>query len=126
LKQIEFKKRQEEKLLLLEQRKAEKNAQREKKIQEKYIEIVQTKEAKRIVEDMQLKDLKEFPSLKPVENMRLSIEAFANCLMIMEFLNNFKHILSIRMSISEELNSNCRKKKILLFYSSRLSDSFVE
>ena len=28
--------------------------------------------------------------------MRLSIEAFANCLMIIEFLNNFKHILQIR------------------------------
>ncbi|CAF4872842.1 unnamed protein product, partial [Rotaria sp. Silwood2] len=33
------------------------------------------------------------PILKPIENMRLSIEAFANCLMIIEFLNNFKHIL---------------------------------
>lgn len=32
LKQLELKKRQEEKLILIEQRKAEKNAQREKKI----------------------------------------------------------------------------------------------
>ena len=29
--------------------------------------------------------------------MRLSIEAFANSLMIIQFLNNFKHILHIRM-----------------------------
>ena len=32
LKQLELKKRQDEKMLILEQRKAEKNAQREKKI----------------------------------------------------------------------------------------------
>jgi hypothetical protein len=61
------------------------------------MEIVLAKETKRIAEDMQLRDLKPLPTLKPVENMRLSIEAFANCLMIIEFLNNFKHILNIRM-----------------------------
>lgn len=36
LKQLEMKKRQEEKLLLIEQRKAEKNAEREKKIVNKF------------------------------------------------------------------------------------------
>ncbi|CAF0885829.1 unnamed protein product [Rotaria sp. Silwood1] len=105
LKQLELKKRQEEKLLLIEQRKAEKNAQREKKIQEKYMEIVLAKEMKRITEDMQLRDLKPLPILKPVENMRLSIEAFANCLMIIEFLNNFKHILNIPDNLIPTLNS---------------------
>lgn len=64
-------------MILLEQRKAEKNALREKKIvschivltmkwierwfnfqQEKYMEIALAKEAKRIAEDLQLKDLK--------------------------------------------------------------------
>lgn len=70
-----MKKRQEEKLLQHEQRKAEKNALREKKIvchsfipsyphfisffqQEKYMEIVLTKEMKRIAEDMQIRDTK--------------------------------------------------------------------
>ncbi|CAF1085093.1 unnamed protein product [Rotaria sordida] len=105
LKQLELKKRQEEKLLLIEQRKAEKNAQREKKIQEKYMEIVLAKEMKRITEDMQLRDLKPLPILKPIENMRLSIEAFANCLMIIEFLNNFKHILNIPDNLIPTLNS---------------------
>ncbi|CAF3685431.1 unnamed protein product [Rotaria socialis] len=105
LKQLELKKRHEEKLQLLEQRKAEKNAEREKKIQEKYMEIVLAKEMKRITEDMQLKDLKPLPTLKPVENMRLSIEAFANCLMIIEFLNNFKHILNIPDNLIPTLNT---------------------
>ncbi|CAF2391370.1 unnamed protein product [Rotaria sp. Silwood2] len=119
LKQLELKKRQDEKLLLIEQRKAEKNAQREKKIQEKYMEIVLAKEMKRITEDMQLRDLKALPILKPVENMRLSIEAFANSLMIIQFLNNFKHILhipdnliltlnSFQQSSSREINSLCQ------------------
>ncbi|CAF1608185.1 unnamed protein product [Adineta ricciae] len=105
LKQLELKKRQEEKLLLIEQRKAEKNAEREKKIQEKYLEIVQAKEMKRIAEDMQLRDLKPLPTLKPVDNMRLSIEAFANSLMIIQFLNNFKHILHIPDNLIPTLNS---------------------
>ncbi|UJR10202.1 hypothetical protein I4U23_014417 [Adineta vaga] len=105
LKQLELKKRHEEKLIQLEQRKAEKNAQREKKIQEKYMEIVLAKEAKRIAEDMQLRDLKSFPTLKSVENRRLSIEGFANCLMIIEFLNNYKHILNIPDNLIPTLNS---------------------
>lgn len=70
-----MKKRQEEKLLQLEQRKAEKNALREKRIvchfhitdchhflfffqQEKYMEIVLAKEMKRIAEDMQIRETK--------------------------------------------------------------------
>ncbi|CAF0844083.1 unnamed protein product [Adineta ricciae] len=105
LKQLELKKRHEEKLLILEQRKAEKNAEREKKIQEKYMEIVLAKEAKRIVEDMQLRDLKPLPTLKPIENMRLSAEGFANCLMIIEFLNNYKHILQIPDNLIPSLNN---------------------
>jgi len=95
LKQLEMKKRQEEKMLILEQRKAEKNALREKKIQEKYMEIALAKESKRIAEDLQLKDVKPLPSLKPMENLRLSNEAFGNCLLIIEFLNKFKYILQI-------------------------------
>ncbi|CAF0727334.1 unnamed protein product [Didymodactylos carnosus] len=95
MKQMELKKRQEEKLLLSEQRKAEKNAIREKRIQQKYMEIVLAKEMKKVAEDMILKDLKPLPTLKPVENIRLSVDAFANCLMVIEFLNNFKYILNI-------------------------------
>ncbi|UJR35819.1 hypothetical protein I4U23_028566 [Adineta vaga] len=105
LKQLELKKRQEEKLLQIEQRKAEKNAEREQKIQEKYIEIVQAKEMKRIAEDMQLRNLKTLPILKPVDTMRLSIEAFANSLMIIQFLNNFKHILQIPENLIPTLNT---------------------
>ncbi|CAF0760101.1 unnamed protein product [Didymodactylos carnosus] len=95
MKQMELKKRQEEKLMLSEQRKAEKNAIREKKIQQKYMEIVLAKETKKVAEDMILKDLKPLPTLKAVENIRLSVDAFANCLMVIEFLNNFKQILNI-------------------------------
>ncbi|CAF4171071.1 unnamed protein product [Rotaria socialis] len=105
LKQLEFKKRQEEKLFVIEQRKAEKNAQREKKIQEKYMEIVLAREMKRITEDMQIRDLKPLPILKPVENMRLSIEAFANSLMIIQFLNNFKDVFHIPDNLILTLNS---------------------
>ncbi|CAF2792120.1 unnamed protein product [Rotaria sp. Silwood2] len=130
LKQLELKKRQEEKLLLIEQRKAEKNAQREKKIQEKYMEIVLAKEMKRITEDMQLRDLKvkccqfPLPILKPIENMRLSIEAFANCLMIIEFLNNFKHILNIPDNLIPTLNS--LQQSLLNYSSSRDLNSLCQ
>lgn len=83
LKQLEMKKRQEEKLLILEQRKAEKNAQRERQIvtkqnflftfpqikkislqKEKFVEIVTAREAKRVTEDLQLRDLKVKSSKK--------------------------------------------------------------
>lgn len=37
------------------------------------------------------------PTLKPIENLRLSSDAFGHCLLVIEFLNNFKHILTIRM-----------------------------
>ena len=74
---MELKKRQEEKLMLIEQRKAEKTAEREKKIvknpnstifflisfafffqQEKCTEMVLAREMKRIAEDLILRDLK--------------------------------------------------------------------
>ena len=51
-------------------------------------------ELRRPVEDMSLLDeAKSLPEIDRVENMRLSGEAFANVLMIFEFLHNFGETL---------------------------------
>ena len=94
-KQLEMKKRQDEKLLVLEQRKAEKNAQREKKIvsavvhanvlqslsrclqQEKYMEIVMAKEMKRVADDLQLRDLKVIHRSMPSDILHASSSLFS-------------------------------------------------
>ena len=95
-KQLEMKKRQDEKMLILEQRKAEKNAQREKKIvsdflhghlrklsseclqQEKYMEIVMAKEMKRVAEDLQLRDLKVMHRSVPLNAIHRSPSPFSH------------------------------------------------
>jgi len=55
-------------------------------------------ELRRPVEDMSLLDeAKPLPEIERIENLRLSGEAFANVLMIFEFLHNFGETLGFDM-----------------------------
>ena len=103
MKQLEGKKRNDEREKKREELRVEKERERDKRIELKKLEMEIMSESRRPIEDMSLENndqanngetaLKELPKFERITNMSLSGEAFANCLMIYEFLNNFGETL---------------------------------
>lgn len=91
MKQLEGKKRNDDREKRKEELKHEKEKERERKLEQKKLEAEIIMEMRKPVEDMCLTEdeLKSMPELKRIENLRLSGEAFANVLMVFEFLHNF-------------------------------------
>ncbi|XP_014676074.1 PREDICTED: bromodomain adjacent to zinc finger domain protein 2B-like [Priapulus caudatus] len=92
---LEARKKQEEKERLKEERRVEKRHVREQKIEQRRLEIMRAREMKKPVEDMQLKEPKVLPNLDRIPGVKLAGEAFANCLMVIEFLHNFGDTLEL-------------------------------
>ena len=65
----------------------------ELKLEQKRLELEIMSEMRRPLEDLSLDDHKELPELKRIPNLKLSGEAFANTLMVYEFLHNFGETL---------------------------------
>lgn len=63
--------------------------------EQRKLEIMQARELKKPVEDMQLKDHKPLPNLDRIPGVKLAGKAFANCLMAVEFLHNFGDTLDM-------------------------------
>jgi hypothetical protein len=107
MKQLEGKKRNDERDKKREELRVEKERERDKRIELKKLEIEILSEARKPIEDMSLENndqsnhgettLKELPKFERIKNMSLSGEAFAHCLMIYEFLNNFGETLGFDM-----------------------------
>ena len=120
MKQLEGKKLNDERKKKAEELRVEKERERDKRIELKKLEMEIMNEIRRPIEDMsiepqqqtnmndelsnqhnstmmedkeQQKATKELPKFERIENMCLSGEAFANCLMVYEFLNNFGETL---------------------------------
>ena len=99
MKQLENKKRNDDREKKREELRVEKEKERDKRIELKKLEMEILNEARRPVEDMALdfdqteSASKELPKFARIPNMCLSGEAFANCMMIYEFLNNFGETL---------------------------------
>ena len=89
MKQLENKKRNDERARKREEFMQEKEKERERKLDQKRLEVEIINEMRKPVEDMSLKDHKEMPEFKRLDGMRLSGEALANILMVYEFLHNF-------------------------------------
>ncbi|XP_022779270.1 bromodomain adjacent to zinc finger domain protein 2B-like isoform X4 [Stylophora pistillata] len=95
IRAIESQRKQEERERLNEEKKMEKKLQREKKLEQKRREMILARELKKPVEDMVLKDSKALPELMRVLGLQVPGGAFADLLMVQEFVYNFSDALEL-------------------------------
>ena len=94
LKSLDSKKKGDDRKKNVEQLKQQREKEKERRTETRRMEVEIMAELRRPVEDMSLLDeAKPLPELERIENLRLSGEAFANVLMIFEFLHNFGETL---------------------------------
>ena len=105
MKQLEAKKRSDERERKREDMRLKSEREREKRMEQKRLEVEVITEMRKPIEDMSLDDHKEMPELKRIQGLRLSGEAFANTLMIYEFLHNFGDCLGFDMDSLPTLDS---------------------
>ena len=92
-----MKKRNDERRKNIEKMRIEKEKEKERRNETKRLELEILTEMKKPVEDMALPDSKPLPDLARIEKLKLSGEAFANILMVFEFLHNFGETLGFDM-----------------------------
>lgn len=78
-----------------EQKRLEKTLIRQRKLEQKRYERLISKELKKPIDDMALKDLKPLPELPAIDNMHIPGKAYADLLMVEEFVHAFGHVLDI-------------------------------
>jgi len=105
VRQMDFHKKLEERERKKEELLQEKRIQQEKKVQKKKLEVELLKHLKKPVDDMRLKDHKSLPVLNRIPGLKLPAKAFADILMVYEFLNNFGETLGFDMDSLPTLNS---------------------
>ena len=117
MKQLENKKRNDDREKKREELRVEKEKERDKRIELKKLEMEILNEARKPIEDMALdfdqteSASKELPKFERIPNMCLSGEAFANCMMIYEFLNNFGETLGFGKFFISKTTFLTRKNK---------------
>jgi hypothetical protein len=91
---IKSKKMGDERKKNVDKLKLEREKEKERRVETRRMEVEILSELRRPVEDMSLaEEAKQLPELERIENLRLSGEAFANILMVFEFLHNFGETL---------------------------------
>lgn len=83
----------------------ENDALQERKTIKKYIELELIKEMKKPIEDMMLKDLRDLPTFNRIPGLKLSGKAFADSLMVFEFLYNFGETIGFDTDSLPNLNT---------------------
>lgn len=86
---LEGRKRFDEREKKKEELRLERERDRERKLEQKRLESKIIDEMRKPLEDMCLNDQKEMPEIPRIPHLYLSGEAFANILMVHEFLHNF-------------------------------------
>nr|CAD7429548.1 unnamed protein product [Timema monikensis] len=106
VKTLECRKRLEERERKRQEMRAEKLASKERKIEQRRIELELVKELRKPAEDMELTgDHRPLPTLNRIPGLKLSGQAFADTLMVFEFLHNFGETLGFDMDSLPTLNS---------------------
>nr|XP_024218419.1 bromodomain adjacent to zinc finger domain protein 2B isoform X4 [Halyomorpha halys] len=105
VKALEVRKRLEEREKKRLEQRAEKLATREKRIEQRKVEVELLRELRRPVEDMELNEIKPLPDLERIPGLKLSGQAFADTLMTFEFLHNFGETLGFDTESLPTLNS---------------------
>ena len=105
MKQLEAKKRGDERERKREDMRIKGERARERRMEQKRLELEVISEMRKPIEDMSLDDHKDLPELKRIPGLRLSGEAFANILMTYEFLHNFGETLGFDMDSLPTMDS---------------------
>ncbi|KAK4015486.1 hypothetical protein OUZ56_030463 [Daphnia magna] len=105
VKALEARKRYEERERRREEMKAEKRAEREKKMEERRRELETWRDQRSPTEDTSLMDHKPLPDVPRVNNLKLAGQAFADILMLYEFLHTFGETLGFDMESLPSLDS---------------------
>ncbi|CAG0925247.1 unnamed protein product, partial [Notodromas monacha] len=93
LRSLDARKRWEERERRRNEVKLEKEAVKDRKLDRRRIEVELMKELRRAVEDLEINDLDDLPDVKRIPCLRLPGAAFANILMVFEFLHQFGETL---------------------------------
>lgn len=72
---------------------AERIASKERRAEQRRIELELVEQIRKPVEDMELMDHKPLPDIKRMSGLKLSGQAFADIVMVFEFLHNFGETL---------------------------------
>ncbi|KAG9340882.1 hypothetical protein JZ751_020075 [Albula glossodonta] len=99
MKAMEARKKAEERERLKQEKRDEKRLNKERKLELKRLEVEIAKEMKKPNEDMCLADHKPLPELSRVPGLLLPDSAFADCLMVMQFLRSFGKMLGFDISM---------------------------
>ncbi|XP_067003297.2 bromodomain adjacent to zinc finger domain protein 2B isoform X3 [Anabrus simplex] len=105
VKALESRKRLEERERKRQEMRAEKMASKERKMEQRRMELELVRELRKPVEDMELSDQRPLPTLNRIPGLKLSGQAFADTLMVFEFLHNFGETLGFDMDSLPSLNS---------------------
>ncbi|XP_071035935.1 bromodomain adjacent to zinc finger domain protein 2B isoform X6 [Parasteatoda tepidariorum] len=102
---LENRKKQEERERKREEILFEKRVNKEKKMEQRRMELDYLRELKKPVDDMMLKDLMPLPTLNRIPGVKLAGKAFADILMVFEFLHNFGETLGFDVDSLPTLNT---------------------
>lgn len=105
VKQFDSRKRNEERRKKMEELRVEREKEKERRTETRRMELEILSEMKRPVEDMAVPDPRPLPEIPRVPGLRLCGEAFANLLLVFEFLHNFGETLGFDMESLPTLNS---------------------
>ncbi|KAM6176071.1 bromodomain adjacent to zinc finger domain protein 2B isoform 2-T2 [Erethizon dorsatum] len=99
MKAMEARKKAEEKERLKQEKRDEKRLNKERKLEQRRLELEMAKELKKPNEDMCLADQKPLPELPRIPGLVLSGGTFSDCLMVVQFLQNFGKVLGFDVNI---------------------------
>ncbi|XP_035743959.1 bromodomain adjacent to zinc finger domain protein 2B-like isoform X8 [Vespa mandarinia] len=84
---------------------AERIATKEKRAEQRKVEMELIEQIRKPVEDMELTDHRALPEIKRIPGLKLSGQAFADIVMVFEFLHNFGETLGFDMESLPSLKS---------------------
>ncbi|XP_034933762.1 bromodomain adjacent to zinc finger domain protein 2B isoform X11 [Chelonus insularis] len=105
IRALETRRRMEEREKKRLEARAERIATKEKRAEQRKMEMELVEQIRKPVEDMELTDHRPLPELKRVPGLKLSGEAFAEIVMVFEFLHNFGETLGFDMESLPSLRS---------------------
>ncbi|XP_066142335.1 bromodomain adjacent to zinc finger domain protein 2B isoform X3 [Euwallacea fornicatus] len=105
IKAMENRRKMEEKERRKQQLMAEKQANKEKKLEQRKADLEILTELRKPCEDLELQNQKALPEFERISGLKLPGRAFADALMVFEFLHNFGETLGFDMDSLPTLDS---------------------
>ncbi|XP_012227491.1 bromodomain adjacent to zinc finger domain protein 2B isoform X12 [Linepithema humile] len=102
---LENRRKMEEKEKKRLEARAERIATKEKRAEQRRVEMELIEQIRKPVEDMELTDHRPLPEIKRLPGLKLSGQAFADIVMVFEFLHNFGETLGFDMESLPSLKS---------------------